>query len=579
MTKFFELVNKIFHTIQSRFLFVFIILTLLPLILSFFFSVNVLKEIVELSQIRTLEKLVDTFKNNLVNFEKSQIIIQTIEADDDFKTKLFLNMKNQCYLKITYLTNENNLTAIALKNYTNNLQLYYAASNLYSDTFDFSILDKDYFKSLQYRNNNIFSVFSAPIYDKETKLKLANICLITQITNKIMDELITDSKAIAIICADNTRKIIAETNYNGKLSVSNKTDIFLMKFNEPFKVSNYIFLKKNLTDDLSLIVGIDNSDSNYIIWLTIRRFIIIGFILLLSSILLAVLTANKIIEPIKTLSYTLKENIKTTQLKEVSLQDNIKDEIYELTEVYNEMVKKLKTAQTQLINSSKLASIGQLSAGISHEINNPLVSILGYSQLLLEKIDKNDKHYKYLKTIEEDAKRCRTIITNLLSFARQNEPLLKKCDAIDIIKSTIALLEIDFRKNNIEIMFDNFAKNTNILADKNQLMQVFVNILINSVYSLQKSNKLQKIIKITVNNEIIESNELLKISIYDNGIGIADENLENIFNPFFTTKPPGEGTGLGLSISYSILQMHNATIKVNSKLNEFADFIILLNTV
>ncbi|MCF8260391.1 MAG: 4Fe-4S binding protein [Melioribacteraceae bacterium] len=225
--------------------------------------------------------------------------------------------------------------------------------------------------------------------------------------------------------------------------------------------------------------------------------------------------------------------------------------------------RKLEEAKDQLYNAEKLASIGQLAAGIAHEINNPLSTIMIYSNLVKNALTKNEKfntEVEDLNLIIEETQRCSSIVKNLLNFARHGKLNLKRVCPKLIIQKAIELKSInDKMPINIELV-DNSNEEW-IEADEDQLLQVFLNILNNAGEALIEKEPGKIKVKLeTLNHDLITI-------IEDNGCGIADENMKSLFTPFFTTKKIGKGTGLGLAIAYGIIKMHKGKIQIDSKMN------------
>ncbi len=233
----------------------------------------------------------------------------------------------------------------------------------------------------------------------------------------------------------------------------------------------------------------------------------------------------------------------------------------------------IQETQAQLHSAEKLASIGQLAAGVAHEINNPLGSIILNANLLkrkLEKINCKAEHNIEIQTIVNEANRCKSIVSNLLNFARQNKLRLSFFNLYEVINTVIncLLIKPEYQDVTINLITDN--KEIIIEGDEDQLKQVFINVLNNAVESLENSANKKVEVKIDKNY-----NELL-IDITDTGCGIQHENISKIFTPFFTTKKIGKGTGLGLAISYGIIKMHKGDIKVKSQINVGTTFSIRL---
>lgn len=233
----------------------------------------------------------------------------------------------------------------------------------------------------------------------------------------------------------------------------------------------------------------------------------------------------------------------------------------------------IQETQAQLHSAEKLASIGQLAAGVAHEINNPLGSIILYANLLkrkLEKVNCKAEHNIEIQTIVDEANRCKSIVSNLLNFARQNKLRLSIFNLHETIKTVINYLIIKPEYQDVIINLIAESEEIIIEGDEDQLKQVFINVLNNAIESLENSVIKKVIVKIDKNH-----NEVL-IDVTDTGCGIKQENIPKIFTPFFTTKKIGKGTGLGLAISYGIIKMHKGDIKVKSQIDVGTTFSIRL---
>lgn len=220
--------------------------------------------------------------------------------------------------------------------------------------------------------------------------------------------------------------------------------------------------------------------------------------------------------------------------------------------------------ERQLFQSEKLASIGQMAAGVAHEINNPLTSISLNAQILVNKEDDSKKKEK-LEIIESQVDTAANIIRNLLDFSRQVEPEITEVDVNDILKKSLVLASFQIKNVNIVQEFEEIPFT---MADRNQLQQVFMNIILNGAQAMPGGGILT--IKTTSDGENV------KVTISDTGLGIKKEHLSKIFDPFFTTKKVGQGTGLGLSICHGIIEAHGGTIEVDSFIERGTTFTISL---
>jgi two-component system NtrC family sensor kinase len=243
----------------------------------------------------------------------------------------------------------------------------------------------------------------------------------------------------------------------------------------------------------------------------------------------------------------------------------------------------LKQAQKEIVQAEKLASVGRLSSGIAHEMGNPIGIVVGYLELLKQNdISEEDKKEFILRT-ENEIKRVNTIIKQLLDFSRPSSEVLKAVSVHSIIRETVDAFKFQPLMSNIELHLGLIAKNDRVMADSNQLRQVFLNLLINAADAISSvGDRFEGKISITsevVQNVPAESEDqpnMLKISYIDNGSGIAKENLGNIFDPFYTTKEPGKGTGLGLSVCFMIIQGIGGKIQASSEQGKGATITIYL---
>ena len=242
------------------------------------------------------------------------------------------------------------------------------------------------------------------------------------------------------------------------------------------------------------------------------------------------------------------------------------EEIKEILCIARDITKE-KLVQEQLSNAEKMASLGTLAAGVAHEINNPLGIIIGFGELLLENTPRETQAYQDIKLILKHALHCKSIVQNLLNFARPTEDLSKAIDINEAIKEVINVVRHTLEINNIQMKIEFASSLPLVQGDKKQLQQVFLNLIINAMDAMPDGGELS----ITTR---LDEQQAIEVLFQDTGCGIKEEDLGKIFDPFFTTKPEGRGTGLGLSISYSIISKHNGRIRCESEENKGATFII-----
>ncbi len=232
------------------------------------------------------------------------------------------------------------------------------------------------------------------------------------------------------------------------------------------------------------------------------------------------------------------------------------DKLHEYIKELDVSNSKLASTQAALKQSEKLASMGQLAAGIAHEVNNPLGVVIMYAHLLLDEVEPDSPYYKDLKLIVDQADRCKKIVGGLLNFARKSKVNIGEVNIRKLIKNSMKAFvmppEIDLK---IEIN----TNESSLACDHDQIVQVFSNLIKNAVDAMPNGGELAVI----VDEDKLNPNDVV-FTVKDTGTGISTENMERMFEPFFTTKEDGKGTGLGLPIIYGIVKMHKGNIKVES---------------
>ncbi len=234
---------------------------------------------------------------------------------------------------------------------------------------------------------------------------------------------------------------------------------------------------------------------------------------------------------------------------------------------------KERVLQQELNLTSRLASIGEVAAGITHEINNPLTSVIAFAQMLTQ-MDVPEDVREAMEVINDGANRIAGIVEKLLTFARRNRPDKEYVDINSIVTNTVEMRSYEMRNNNIEVTTQLVSDLSWTMANIGQLQQVFLNIIINAEQAMAGAHEGGKL---SIKTEKIDSS--ISVSIADDGPGIAEDNIDKLFDPFFTTKDADGGTGLGLSISYGIISEHGGKIYAKSILGKGATFIVELPIV
>ncbi len=303
-------------------------------------------------------------------------------------------------------------------------------------------------------------------------------------------------------------------------------------------------------------------------------FLGITFAGVILSIIVTIIISRRISSSVGTLvdaSHQLASGDLATNIEIIS-----NDEFGELADTFNFMSKALRERDEKLkeytkkkiMESERLALIGQLAANVAHDLNNPLQGIVTYSYLLLENETIGLDEKESLQKIVTQANRCRDIIRGLLDFSRQKKPDKTLCNVTNMIQGCISLVEKQALFHNIKVTTD-FEKNLPLLIlDPSQVERVFLNLIINAAEAMEGNGSLHLT---TMHNP--ETN-CVDIKVEDTGPGITEENMEKIFDPFFTTKETGHGVGLGLAISFGIVKEHNGNILVDSSLGEGTTFTV-----
>ncbi|MBI4249278.1 MAG: hypothetical protein HY611_07230 [Elusimicrobia bacterium] len=231
---------------------------------------------------------------------------------------------------------------------------------------------------------------------------------------------------------------------------------------------------------------------------------------------------------------------------------------------------KLDKARAELIQSEKMAAVGQLAAGVAHEINNPLGVILGFAQVLAKRIHDGDPLSLPVRSIEREALRCKELMQNLLLFSRTSKLEEKsETELTKIVQSSLPLVEARTKVARVELVAELSAGLPRLTANQNQIQQIVVNLCNNAIDAMPQGGR------ITVRTGLAKDVPgYVELQVQDSGPGIPKEIRSKVFDPFFTTKPPGKGTGLGLSLVYEIVQRHKGTMTLESEENKGALFTI-----
>jgi PAS domain S-box-containing protein len=239
--------------------------------------------------------------------------------------------------------------------------------------------------------------------------------------------------------------------------------------------------------------------------------------------------------------------------------------------------------QTEAMNAGHLAALGELAAGVAHEINNPMNSIINYAQVMIDAIRKNETLPEEIPaTIIKEGDRVSSIVRSLLSFARAQDRIKRPLVIHDVLQETLALTETQLIKDGIVLKVDVPKTLPEIMGDFQEIQQVFINIINNARFALNEKYSAahpDKELSIIAEKGDIDGRSAIKITFRDNGTGIPDNIIDKVVNPFFSTKPAGQGTGLGLAITHGIISDHDGKLIIDSRVGEFTSLSILLPVV
>ncbi|MDP3181664.1 MAG: ATP-binding protein [Desulfobaccales bacterium] len=284
---------------------------------------------------------------------------------------------------------------------------------------------------------------------------------------------------------------------------------------------------------------------------------------------LGVIVSRKIIRPLRIIENTT-QRIAQGDFKPLPVWDT-RDETQRVVEAFNRMVAELEKRQDQLVQAKKMSSLGVLTAGIAHQLNNPLNNISTSCQIILEELNQGEVEFirKMLINVEQEVYRARDIVKGLLEFSRVREFALKRIPLEDVVRRSIRLISSQVPPG-IDIV-EEVPWDLIVDIDAQRMQEVFLNLLMNAVQAIKEAPG-----EIKIAAAVDKERQEAMITVEDTGVGIPKEELDRVFDPFFTTKEIGVGTGLGLSIVYGIIEKHHGTIAVESQKGEGTRFIIRL---
>ncbi len=258
-----------------------------------------------------------------------------------------------------------------------------------------------------------------------------------------------------------------------------------------------------------------------------------------------------------------------------NLSSDARDAVLELQQTQQELQARISAqmeAEARLIQAAKLAAVGEMAAGVAHELNNPLTTVVGFTELALDELPMESPIRKDLELVLQEARRARSVVRRLLDFARQSETSRVKADINEIVDDVMMLTKHLMHASHVQAEIRLGQNLSWVLVDRNQIKQVVINLVNNALYAMPDGGRLV----VETDEQSRYGRQWMTLTVSDTGEGIPPENLERIFEPFFTTRADHGGTGLGLSVTYGIVTDHAGMIEVESAVKQGSTFTVWL---
>ncbi|MFK5913855.1 MAG: ATP-binding protein [Woeseiaceae bacterium] len=367
---------------------------------------------------------------------------------------------------------------------------------------------------------------------------------------RFANQLKTNFRFTNEVTADEWSGMKFDGSYNSVVHADGQ--MFFYKTISPYKNRSTKWLLLIEASAEEIFMSVNNMRRS--IWLLVGGLIFI-------SLVLAVWASGKLTKPAHDLAEIIRKFADGD--RDVNYKGKDNDEIGMAGKAFNYLTTTLKKTEKEredavkaACQSERLAALGQMAAGIGHEINNPLMNIMSLATLIEEGLDENqDDARNDIVILRKEGHRCARIIQGILNFARENEPSYESFDFSEMIEETLELLHHRIESAEIDLV-TNIEMSLSMVGDSGMLQQVLVNVLLNSIQASSKHSV------ILINAKL--DGDYIKVEIIDHGTGIIDKDFSKIFDPFFTTKSEGEGTGLGLSVSYGIIKHHGGFISIDN---------------
>lgn len=327
-------------------------------------------------------------------------------------------------------------------------------------------------------------------------------------------------------------------------------------------------LGKEMTEKSEQLLEFERTQLQYIFHELRNRMNLWSAVAINLGIIMPFITFFKIFKPLNVIKKATGA-IAQGKFKRVEVL-NTRDEMQQVMEAFNTMVRELERRQDQLVQSKKLSSIGTLTAGVAHQLNNPLNNISTSCQIAIDELESKDQGLllKMLQNIDQETLRARDVVKGLLEFSRSEKFRLRPVSLADTVNRSVRLVRSQIPADIVVTI--EIPEDLVVPMDVQRMQEVFLNLLINAAQSIEKQGA------ITISSEIDAAEERVIITVHDTGPGIPEEIRGQLFDPFYTTKEEGKGTGLGLSVVYGIIQKHNGEITVSSEPGQGASFYLRL---
>jgi len=327
-------------------------------------------------------------------------------------------------------------------------------------------------------------------------------------------------------------------------------------------------LGKQMTEKSAQLLEFERVQLHYIFKELKERMNLWSAVAINLGIIMPFLTFFKIFKPLNIIKKATRA-IALGKFKRVEVL-NTRDEMQQVMEAFNTMVYELELRQDQLVQSKKLSSIGTLTAGVAHQLNNPLNNISTSCQIALDDLDSDNRELllKMLQNIDQETLRARDVVKGLLEFSRSEQFRIRAASLADTVNRAVRLVRSEVSADiQIKVMIPD---DLIVPMDMQRMQEVFLNLIINAAQAIEQQGT------ITISSEVDTEEEVVTITVHDTGPGIPEEIQGQLFDPFYTTKEEGKGTGLGLSVVYGIIQKHHGEITVASEPGQGASFYLRL---